>query len=449
VKTQVLVVDDDLQMREGMSMALTRAGYFVYEASTGLEALDILSTNKDIKIMVSDVRMPGMTGLELLEKAKRQHPSLVVIMVTAYGTIENAVSAMKFGAMDYILKPFSFKDLEKVVGKAASTLQYYPDLEEIDNYRLITKNTKMLKVMELAKQAAKSSATVLIQAESGTGKELLARYIHNESDRKNKPFIAVNCAALPENLLESELFGYEKGAFTGASAQKPGKFEMADKGTILLDEIGEMAPILQAKLLRVIQEREVDRVGGRKPIPIDVRVIAVTNKDLKLKVKEGVFREDLYFRLNVVPLYLPPLRERIDDIDVLVPYFVEKYAKGKTVAPETIKLLKKYNWPGNVRELENVIHRSCVLSDSDVIKPNNLFALELSGNDTPYSDKTNDDGFSLTVGTTVEEMEKRLIELTLIELNGNKTKAASVLGISLRTLRNKINQYPELQRFKG
>jgi DNA-binding NtrC family response regulator len=448
VKIQVLVVDDDLQMREGMSMALTRAGYLVYEASSGADALNILSKNKDIIIMISDVRMPGMTGLELLEKAKQTHPSLVVIMVTAYGTIENAVSAMKFGASDYILKPFSFKDLEQVVGKAAVSLQYYPDLEEVSNYRLITKNKDMLNVMELAKQAAKSSATVLIQAESGTGKELLARYIHNESDRKNKPFIAVNCAALPENLLESELFGYEKGAFTGASAQKPGKFEMADKGTILLDEIGEMAPILQAKLLRVIQEREVDRVGGRKPIPIDVRVIAVTNKDLKLKVREGVFREDLYFRLNVVPLYLPPLRERIDDIDVLVPYFVEKYAKGKKIAPETIKLLKKYNWPGNVRELENVIHRSCVLSDSDVIKPNNLFALELQGGEKTSVAK-NEDGVSLTVGTTVEEMEKRLIELTLMELNGNKTKAASVLGISLRTLRNKINQYSELQRFKG
>jgi DNA-binding NtrC family response regulator len=448
VKIQVLVVDDDLQMREGMSMALTRAGYLVYEASSGADALNILSKNKDIKIMISDVRMPGMTGLELLEKAKQTHPSLVVIMVTAYGTIENAVSAMKFGASDYILKPFSFKDLEQVVGKAAVSLQYYPDLEEVSNYRLITKNKDMLNVMELAKQAAKSSATVLIQAESGTGKELLARYIHNESDRKNKPFIAVNCAALPENLRESELVRYEKGAFTGASAQKPGKFEMADKGTILLDEIGEMAPILQAKLLRVIQEREVDRVGGRKPIPIDVRVIAVTNKDLKLKVREGVFREDLYFRLNVVPLYLPPLRERIDDIDVLVPYFVEKYAKGKKIAPETIKLLKKYNWPGNVRELENVIHRSCVLSDSDVIKPNNLFALELQGGEKTSVAK-NEDGVSLTVGTTVEEMEKRLIELTLMELNGNKTKAASVLGISLRTLRNKINQYSELQRFKG
>jgi len=449
VKIKLLVVDDDLKMREGMSMALTRAGYQIFEASNGLDAISTLNSEKGIQIMVSDVRMPGMTGIELLEKAKKILPSLVVIMVTAYGTIENAVEAMKFGSSDYILKPFSFQDLENVVAKAASTLQYYPEAEEIDNYRLITKDSNMIKVMGLAKQAAKSSATVLIQAESGTGKELLARYIHNESDRKNKPFIAVNCAALPENLLESELFGYEKGAFTGASGQKPGKFEMADKGTILLDEIGEMAPILQAKLLRVIQEREVDRVGGRKPIPIDVRVIAVTNKDLKLKVREGEFREDLFFRLNVIPLNIPTLRERKDDIDVLVPFFVEKFAKEKKVDSETIKLLKKYNWPGNIRELENVIHRSCILSDSDIIKPNNLFALELNKETAQYSESGSVNGMSITVGSTVEEMEKKLIELTLIEYNGNKTKAASILGISLRTLRNKINQFPDLQKFKG
>lgn len=323
----------------------------------------------------------------------------------------------------------------------------------------------MLAMLELAEQAAKGKATVLIQAESGTGKELVARCIHQSSARKEGPFIAVNCAALPDNLLESELFGHEKGAFTGAIVQKPGKFELAHTGTLLLDEIGEMAPLLQAKLLRVLQEQEVDRIGGRAPVPIDVRVIATTNKDLRELVKAGNFREDLYYRLNVIPISIPPLRRRRADIVLLSQHFCEKYAfegnrRKMELAPQTLDLLQKYDWHGNVRELENVIQRAAALARNSIIYPQDLFLPELSslsatspvpptkshgveGQFTTVDELQGSslDRMDLKAGCSVSEMEKRLIHLTLKETAGNRTRAAQLLGISLRTLRNKLREY--------
>jgi transcriptional regulator with PAS, ATPase and Fis domain len=298
---------------------------------------------------------------------------------------------------------------------------------------IITQNPSMLSLLDQAAQAAKTQATILVQAESGTGKELLARWIHKNSANCNGPFVAVNCAALPDSLLESELFGYEKGAFTGANNFKPGKFELAQNGTILLDEIGEMAPLLQAKLLRVLQEQEVDRVGGKRPVPIRVRVIATTNKDLRKLIARGQFREDLFFRLNVVPLRIPPLRERKDDIAVLTEHFMKKYGGIANPQPdkETIELLDRYGWPGNVRELENIVHRAFALRGRLKITPGDLFDNSV---DTP-------DTTGLQAGQSVGEMERKLIMTTLDQTNGNRTHAAKLLGISLRTLRNKLREY--------
>ncbi|MFN8009019.1 MAG: sigma-54 dependent transcriptional regulator [Terriglobia bacterium] len=330
----------------------------------------------------------------------------------------------------------------------------------------VTVDPDLLAMFELCEQAAKGKSTVLIQAESGTGKELVARWIHQSSPRHNGAFVAVNCAALPENLLEAELFGHEKGAFTGAINQKPGKFELAHNGTLLLDEISEMVPLLQAKLLRVIQEQEVDRVGGQKPIPIDVRIIATTNRDLKTLVKKGDFRDDLYYRLNVIPLTIPPLRKRQGDVELLARYFCEKYGRdhfGKPVelALETLQLLQQYDWPGNVRELENVIQRATALASNAIIYPKDLFLGEDEQSattnstllhQTSHQDMTSfssckeeqvpaSEKLNLKAGYSVSEMERKLIDLTLAETGGNRTQAARLLGISLRTLRNKLREY--------
>jgi DNA-binding NtrC family response regulator len=367
-------------------------------------------------------------------------------MVTAYGTIQNAVEAMKEGAFDYILKPFSYEDLDSAVKRAmmASSSLIGRSSEKAWSGRskgrpIVTQNPKMLKLMELARNIAASNATVLIQGESGTGKELLARFIFENSPRRSKPFVVINCAAIPENLLESELFGHEKGSFTGAVAQRIGKFELANHGTFLLDEIGEMSLQLQAKLLRVLQEFELDRVGGKAPIPIDVRVIATTNEDLHQAVENGDFREDLFYRLNVIPLTIPPLRERKEDISLLVEYFLKRQGekpggrKGIAISQEAEALLLKYDWKGNVRELENFVERAALVCETGIIEPRHFF---LDGVVTVESEPR-----GVMVGSTVREMEKQLILKTLDEVAGNRTHAAKILGISIRTLRNKLNEY--------
>ncbi|CAM2066074.1 Sigma-54-dependent Fis family transcriptional regulator [Sulfidibacter corallicola] len=454
---RILVVDDDSGMRLAMAETLKRKRYQVDQAEDGETGLSMVAKHS-YQALITDLRMPGMTGLELLSEVKKVSPATEVLLVTAYGTIPTAVEAMKYGAYDFIQKPFSAKDLEKIVYNALVKNMpenaYKARDEGEDRYRIVTRSEKMLQLLEMAKRAAKSNATVLIQAESGTGKELLARFICRHSERGKKPVIAINCAALPDNLLESELFGYEKGSFTGALHAKPGKFELADGGTILLDEIGEMPLSLQAKLLRVLQEQEVDRIGGKQPIHVDVRVIAMTNRDLKKRIEEGNFREDLYYRLNVIPMEIASLRERKEDLDELVGFFMKKF--GRTEARLSVaarNILMRYHWPGNVRELENMIQRALILSPNDVLEIGDLF--QFQGDDVPRvetsapavdggeasGDGSERGGYRIHAGMSVAEAERILIELTLGETQNNKTHAAKMLGISLRTLRNKLNEY--------
>lgn len=443
----ILVVDDQPEMRIALTEVLQQAGYQVETASNGKEGLDKFTKNF-YPVVISDVKMPRLDGVGLLREIKKVSTSTKVILITAYGTIDNAVQAMKEGAFDYLLKPFPAEALESVISRAWAFSQSNCGREEgasnggKGDKTIITANMQMIKLIQLAQNIACSKATVLIRGESGTGKELFAKLIHQSSSRKDKPFIAVNCAALPEGLLESELFGYEKGAFTGATTRKEGKFGLANEGTILLDEISEMPLSLQAKLLRVLQEQEVDRVGGRKPVSIDVRVIATANKDLRKMAREGQFREDLYHRLNVIPLIIPSLKERQEDIPLLADFFIKKYGSeigyGKiTMSEEALACLSKYSWPGNVRELENTMHRALLLASGEPIVPRHL-GLEIE--EKEKSD-INETGEMFRVGMTVSEMEKQLICKTLQELKGNRTYAAKALGISIRTLRNKIHDY--------
>ena len=447
---KILIVDDEPEMRIALTEALKREGYQTDSAENAPDALHRLE-GEEFDLVISDVKMPKMSGQELLREIKEQSPHTRVIMMTAYGTIDNAVESMKQGAFDYLLKPFSIEILGATVNRAflsnlapsvAPTPKDSASKQKASEAReIVTENKTMLEMMKFAENIAYSKSTVLISGETGTGKEMVAKYIHQCSPRADKPFLAVNCAALPEGLLESELFGHEKGAFTGAVAKKDGKFELAHKGTILLDEVTEMTPSLQAKLLRVLQEHEIDKVGGREPIPVDVRVIATTNRDPKQLIEDGKFREDLYYRLNVIPIKLPPLRERMEDLPVLAEHFMKKHCRenGKkisSIAPETLALLNKYQWRGNVRELENIIERAVLICQGDAIEPANLFMEE---------SETENAG-SVALGNfrgTIYEMERELIFKTLEETGNNKTKAAEILGISIRTLRNKLNEYKE------
>ena len=443
----ILVVDDESDMRIALSHALSRSGYSVETASSGFEALEKFKSEQ-FSMVITDLKMPEMSGMEVLDEVKKLSPQIPVIMITAYGTINNAVEAMKEGASDYILKPFSSETLDAAVKKVrlnandkacGESLKINTNTDTEIN-RIVTRDPRLLKILDLAKNVAASNATVLIMGESGTGKELLASFIHQHSGQNKAQYVAVNCAALPESLAESELFGHEKGAFTGAASRKIGKFELADRGTLLLDEISEMVMPLQAKLLRVLQEREIDRVGGSKPIPIEVRIIATSNIDLMSAVKEGNFREDLYYRLNVIPFTIPPLRERKGDIPLLANYFLERYSSKnnkemKKIAEETISLLLKYDWKGNARELKNTIERAVLLGKGDTFLPKHLFL------ETPENDQKKN--IPVRVGLSVKEMEKELIFQTLKEVSGNRTHAAEILGISIRTLRNKLREYKD------
>jgi two-component system response regulator FlrC len=437
---ELLVVDDEPQMLIAINETLRRKGYNVTTAGSGMEALCRIK-ERYYQLVLTDLRMPEVSGLDLLKKVKTFSPQTPVVLLTAYGTIQNAVDAMRHGAFDYLLKPFSSESLEAVVRRALGTV---PGKEEKVAYEIITQDPEFSLVLERASQAAGSTATILVEAESGTGKELLARMIHRKSARSSGPFIAVNCAALPENLLESELFGFEKGSFTGAANSKPGKFELAQHGTLLLDEVGEMAPILQAKLLRVLQEKEVDRIGGKAPIKIDVRVIATTNRDLQSLVRAGNFREDLYYRLNVIRLTIPPLRERVDDLPLLADFFCKRYARefGKEsiqFSAAALARLRQHRWPGNVRELENTIQRAVALCSGSVIAPEELL-LTSAPDPAGVAPPATAQGLPAGV-TTMRDMERELIRKTLEETGGNRTRAAKVLGISLRTLRNKLNEF--------
>jgi two-component system response regulator FlrC len=427
-------------------------GFLVDAVPEGSDALTHLLAQKPA-VVVADDGTPGFSALDFLKQTTDSDAGVPkTIILTQDPVMEYAVSLIQHGAMDYLIKPVDPRQLELSVKKslAASITPVPPEKAKPVKHKavqIITKDPRMEKLLKLAARVADSSASVLIQGESGTGKELLARFLHEKSTRRDQPFIAINCAALPENLLESELFGHEKGAFTGALAKKAGKFELADKGTLFLDEITEMQFHLQSKLLRVLQEKVVDRVGGTQPVDVDVRVIATTNRDAKAAVETQAFREDLFYRLNTIPLIIPPLRERRRDIEPLCDFFIKKYCRidarsVKGLTDQALSVLINHTFPGNVRELENVIHRAVLLAETDMITPADLLMDDAA--DIPLADDDSGAEFAgaedFSAGS-LKEMEQKMIFKTLDQTEGNRTHAAKILGISVRTLRNKLNEY--------
>lgn len=446
-KHSILVIDDDTLMREYVQEALARAGHRVDAAANGADGLAALES-ADYDVLVTDLKMAPVDGLEVLRRARASCPDTQVVVMTAYGTIETAVEAIKEGAADYILKPFSPDALELAVDRAVERTRLTREnqylREEIgahfDFGAMVGDSPAMRAVYEQVRKLADSRATVFVRGETGTGKELVARAIHCAGNRKNRPFVRVNCAALSAGILESELFGHEKGAFTSAHERKIGRFELADTGTLLLDEVSEIGVELQPKLLRALQEREFERVGGNTPIQVDVHIVATSNRDLEQAVREGKFREDLFYRLDVVSVHLPPLRERKEDVPALMNHFLKRYCRenGRNIkgfSAEACRRFSDYDWPGNVRELQNVIERAVVLATENVLGPEHFQfggALQAGGAG---------DGLGLTPGTTVAEMEKRLILATLEHCGQNRTRTAEMLDISVRTLRNKLQEY--------
>lgn len=449
-RLELLIVEDEPSQREMLAEFLRKEGHWVMEAQDGSTALEIIK-NRPLDVVIMDQKMPGMSGLEVLEKAKKIQPELDVLMVTAYGTVESAVEAMKKGAFDYLTKPIDLEELLITLGRLTERRTLIRENEllrerlretAVDSGTLIYKSRSMAEVVNLAGRVAPSKATVLILGESGTGKELLARLIHSLSPRSHRPLVTVNCAALPESILESELFGHEKGAFTGAFQRRIGRFEQADGGTLFLDEIGDLSPSVQVKLLRFIQEGEFQRVGGTATLHADVRLISATHKDLQSAIREGTFREDLYYRLNVVTLQVPPLRERREDIRPLVDHFLRRYAKenGKKidgVSREAMDLLLKYDYPGNVRELENIVERAVVITRDSVIQTQDL-PFDMKGKELSHQEKTEE---KKGLRAAVESLEKSLIEKAMSEAQFNQTKAARLLGLSERMLRYKLKKY--------
>jgi DNA-binding NtrC family response regulator len=442
MKHRILIVEDEEKLRRVVELELRSAGYEVDQAGSAEAALRVCDR---ADLVLTDLRLPGITGLELLARIREQNAQTPVIVMTAFGTVESAVEAMKAGAFDFLPKPFSMDHLTAVVGKALEVRALRDEnrmlREELgrkyqfDN--IVGRGTAMQEILGTLERVAPSRATVLLAGESGTGKDLIARAIHHHSPRRERPFVKINCTALPENLMESELFGYEKGAFTGAVAAKPGKFEQADTGTVFLDEIGDVPASIQVKLLRVLQEREFERLGSNKTRHIDVRVIAATNADLRAALEQGTFREDLYYRLNVIPINIPPLRQRKEDIPFLAEHFVRKLAggPGAGISAEAVELLMSYHWPGNVRELENVIERSLVLSGGRRLEAADI-KLESAGARRPAS---SDPAFP-PEGMTLDEYEQSIIREALRRVGGNKSQAARLLGLTRNALRYRLAQ---------
>ncbi|MGQ9824855.1 MAG: sigma-54-dependent transcriptional regulator [Desulfotomaculales bacterium] len=444
----ILVVDDEESVCEFLKEVCEDAGYQVKVAMDGKEALAQFKKSTPDTVLL-DIRMPEMDGMQVMDTIHELNPSVPVILMTAFGNTEMAIEAMKKGAYDYIIKPFNLDELLLTVKKAVTMRKLSLEVaalreeqEFLNMETLIGQSAPMQNVYKMIGRVADSNVTVLLQGESGTGKEVVARAIHRNSGRRDGPFIKINCATIPENLMESELFGHEKGAFTGAGTKKPGKFELAQHGTIFLDEIGELSLNTQAKLLRVLQEKEFERVGGTESIKVDVRIIAATNKDLERCIAEGTFREDLYFRLNVVKIWLPPLRERIEDVPALAKAFLYKHSRelGKHVtgfSPAALEVLKQHDWPGNVRELQNVCEQAVVLARGPVITPEDLpFSLQTTGLDLKNNIKR---GMSLK--EIVADVERQVILKTLQEHNWNRNATAQALGLNRRSLYAKMKEY--------
>jgi DNA-binding NtrC family response regulator len=442
---RILVVDDEPNMQGLFKKVLGKEGYDVVTVFSGEEAVKKLETEW-FDLLISDLKMPGMNGLDLLKKVKHLTPTLPCIMLTAHGTIDSAVAAMKEGANDYLTKPVNIDEIKLVVRKV---LENYRLVREVEHLRgkmglesgsrtIIGRSKPMKDLYRLLERVANSHTTILIYGESGTGKELVARSIHQQSPRRDRPFVTIDCGTLPETLLESELFGHVRGSFTGAVGNKKGLFEEAHGGTLLLDEIGDTTPAFQSKLLRVLQESEIRPVGGNKTIKVDVRVIAATNKDLKKSVEEKTFREDLYYRLAVVPVVIPPLRHRREDIPLLIDHFLKKncerdHLERKRISPKAMRLLAEAPWPGNVRELENVIERAILLSPGPEITPEALFI-------DPANEESRDP-LHQVIRTTTEIVEKEKIAEATQRAQGNRSRAAKLLGISRATLYNKLKRY--------
>jgi two-component system, NtrC family, response regulator PilR len=447
---KILVVDDDQGMREFLEIMLTKEGYDVTSTEDPVKAI-ILCRKMAYDLVITDLKMPKIDGIEFLKTIKDQRPDTMVILITAYASGETAVNAMKEGAFDYVEKGGSIEELKKIVhaallkkGIVDENKKIEKAIEETRFGGMIGTNREMLKIYATIRKVANTPANILILGESGTGKELVAMAIHDNSSRSNMPFKAINSGGIPENLLESELFGYMKGSFTGAYADRPGLFEMARGGTMFLDEIGELPPVLQVKLLRVVQEKTFRRIGGSEDIKVDVRIISATNQNLEEKVKTGEFREDLFYRLNVIPVHVPPLRERKEDIPLLTNHFIEKYSRefGKeirTISSYALELLMDYAFPGNIRELENIIERSVAMETSNIILPENLVlssstAAKTANFDIQISDK------GIDLNEEMEKIEKKMIEKALLKVKGSKTKAAELLHVSFDSLRYRIEK---------
>ncbi|MDD5723996.1 MAG: sigma-54 dependent transcriptional regulator [Syntrophales bacterium] len=449
---RILVVDDDQGMRDYLEIMLSREGYDVNTAPGGKEALTLCRKHK-VDLVITDLKMSGMDGIDLLKSLKELSPESMTILITGYASGETAVAAMKEGAYDYLEKNFEPADLKKLIRSALSKkgvseedAQFMKDVKSSVSFGKMTGKAKgMLKVYSLVKKIAETAANVLILGESGTGKELVARAIHENSPRKDGPFVPINCGGIPENLLESELFGYMKGSFTGAYADKAGLFEIAHQGTIFLDEVGELSPFLQVKLLRAVQEKTFRRVGGARDISVDVRIISATNQNLEKRVKSGDFREDLFYRLNVIPLEVPPLRERKEDIPLLVDHFIEKYSREygkevKRISPYALSLLVEYPFPGNVRELENIIERSVALETTNIILPENLEMGAVGGEAFPATDDIEMSEEGIDLNEEVAKFERELIKKALRKAGGSKTNAAKFLQVSLDSLRYRFDK---------
>ena len=443
----ILIIEDEAKMRRLLELNLGEDGFKTVSAPDAETGLRLLASEQ-VDLVLTDLKLPGMSGLELLQAVKRQNAALPVVVMTAFGSVETAVEAMKGGATDYVLKPFSLAEMRMVVHKELDVSRLREENrslrealgEKYSHPNIVAGSAKMQEVLAIVERVAPTNSTVLLGGESGVGKDLIARVIHEKSRRASGPFIKINSTAIPENLLESELFGYEKGAFTGASSSKPGKFELADKGTLFLDEIGDVPPATQVKLLRVLQEREFERLGGTRTVKVDVRLVAATNRDLRAALEEGTFREDLYYRLNVVPIDIPPLREHKEDIPDLTNLFLRKFCgeSGRpvtTISPEATNLLLSHHWPGNVRELQNIIERACALAKTSRLEPGDIHIDSSPRNKAT----TSGEGF-LPAGMTLDQWEDDMIREALKRAGGNKSQAARLLGLSRNALRYRLSK---------